>query len=106
MRRGLMVLMAVLLPQLGWAEPGATVVGEWSQGRTTLSVSEDGSFDWTTGDRVTDGRWRSTPTVVSMDSAAGELSYAYEVRDDRLTLTDAAGGRIVLERAKRSRSRR
>lgn len=80
-------------------------VGEWSNGQTALSVTADGTFDWTTPHRATEGKWTASEALVSLASSIGSITYAYTVVDDRLTLMDAAGGTLVFDRPEK-RSRR
>lgn len=80
-------------------------IGEWKSGRAALHVAADGRFDWTVGAQKTDGDWASTDALVSLQTPTKELTYAWSVEGDTLTLTDASGGRLVFERAEEARRR-
>lgn len=94
--RSLFVLFVLaIVPNASASE----IVGEWSRGTSTLSVAQDGRFGWKVGERTTDGSWETSGALVSLDTPTGPMTYAYVVDDDRLTLMDTSGGRIVLERS-------
>jgi hypothetical protein len=89
-----LLLLTILLPAL--AEANAPV-GTWSNGTTALSVAADGHYDWTTSVRAAEGTWSTAGPLMSLESDAGLLTYAYEVAEGRLTLTDTSGAQLVFE---------
>ncbi len=81
-----------------------TVVGEWTGGTLGLSVDADGRFDWSVGDRVTDGTWTRGAQLLSLATDQWKRVYAYRVEGDTLTLFDVDGTELVMRRVdKRSR---
>lgn len=95
-----LILFAALVSS-SLAAASEPVVGRWTHGTSVLSVQASGRYDWKMGERVTDGAWHASGALVSLESEAGPITYAYAVEGDRLTLVDTSGGRIVLDRARR-----
>lgn len=81
------------------------VVGEWSGSALQLSVDADGRFDWSIGDRVTDGTWTRGARMLSLATDQWKRVYAYRVEGDTLTLFDIDGTELVMQRAQK-RTRR
>ncbi|MCB9679539.1 MAG: hypothetical protein H6737_30820 [Alphaproteobacteria bacterium] len=97
----LLLLCGAAIP--AFAEDG--MVGRWTGGSMELSVRDDGRFDWSVGQRSTDGRWVADGRLVSMQTDRGEVTYAFDVRDDELTLFEADGTEIVMKRDRKRKKR-
>ncbi|MEZ4319535.1 MAG: hypothetical protein R3F61_18610 [Myxococcota bacterium] len=100
----LTLLMSSFLASAALADE--PVVGRWTGGSMALSVNEDGRFDWSVGPHSTDGRWTADASLVSMATDRGEVTYAYRVEGDTLTLAEADGTELVMKRASSKRKQR